>query len=536
VSLAAIPAKPSYDAPACAARIIPGQQAGVSGRKRPQSVQHDGRPRAQRELAEAPEFGWSLAESILPSPLTSDDQRLLPLAVLADYGIVLASWMGVATLAAIASATPFAFGFNNPGAVLVLRSAGGGLLFAVIATLLGHSEGLYQFHSSNGGSQTCVLAKSVGWSAVLMAVWALLWGLETWTFPFLAACSVISFANLTAWRKLRARTRAGKSEAPRHLRNVLIVGAGAVGREVARHLQRHPELGRAVRGFLDDEGIQFQDVLGPPQKLAEIARAEFADEVIFAAPHRRELAREIVHEARRHHLDVRIVTDLYGCEPDHPSVQRLGPIALLTLHKERLPAGGLFLKRAMDLIGSLLALTLSAPLILVIACLITLDSPGPVFYSAARVGRKGRCFRCHKFRTMTANAAALKDGLRSRNQREGPCFKITDDPRITRLGGWLRRYSLDELPQLWNVFRGEMSLVGPRPHPVDDCERYELPHLRRLDVTPGITGLWQITARRNPSFHTNMKLDLEYIEEWTLALDLKILWKTVGVVLRGTGA
>ena len=137
---------------------------------------------------------------------------------------------------------------------------------------------------------------------------------------------------------------------------------------------------------------------------------------------------------------------------------------------------------------------------------------------------------------MVADADGMKDSLRIRNEREGPCFKIADDPRITSVGRILRRYSLDELPQLWNVLRGEMSLVGPRPHPLDDIERYRLEHFRRLDVTPGITGLWQVTARHDPSFETNMALDVEYIEQCNLWMDLQILWKTVFVVLHGSGA
>jgi lipopolysaccharide/colanic/teichoic acid biosynthesis glycosyltransferase len=137
---------------------------------------------------------------------------------------------------------------------------------------------------------------------------------------------------------------------------------------------------------------------------------------------------------------------------------------------------------------------------------------------------------------MVANADQLKDGLRECNERQGPCFKIENDPRVTGVGRFLRRYSLDELPQLWNVLRGEMSLVGPRPHPLDDFELYRLDHLRRLDVTPGITGLWQVTARRDPSFQRNMALDLEYIEHWSFWMDLRILWKTVFVIFHGSGA
>jgi lipopolysaccharide/colanic/teichoic acid biosynthesis glycosyltransferase len=136
---------------------------------------------------------------------------------------------------------------------------------------------------------------------------------------------------------------------------------------------------------------------------------------------------------------------------------------------------------------------------------------------------------------MVKEAEALKDGLRNRNQKEGPIFKIANDPRITRVGRFLRRYSLDELPQLLNVMKGEMSLVGPRPHPLDDFSAYTIDHLQRLDVTPGITGLWQVTARRNPSFQTAINLDLEYIHRWSLRMDMKILVKTVWEVLRGSG-
>jgi lipopolysaccharide/colanic/teichoic acid biosynthesis glycosyltransferase len=189
----------------------------------------------------------------------------------------------------------------------------------------------------------------------------------------------------------------------------------------------------------------------------------------------------------------------------------------------------------MDVVGAMVALLFLSPLLATIAGLIKLDSPGPVLYSACRAGRKGRLFHCHKFRTMVTNADDLKDELRAANERSGPFFKIANDPRVTRLGHWLRRYSLDELPQLWNVLKGEMSLVGPRPHPMDDVASYEIGHLGRLDVTPGITGLWQVTARRDPSFQRGIELDREYIRTWSLRSDLRILLKTFLAVLQGSG-
>jgi lipopolysaccharide/colanic/teichoic acid biosynthesis glycosyltransferase len=232
---------------------------------------------------------------------------------------------------------------------------------------------------------------------------------------------------------------------------------------------------------------------------------------------------------------VTLVPELFGCVPASIGVERAGDLPVLCLHAERSPALALALKRFVDIVGAGLALAFLSPMLAGIAALIPLDSPGGVLYRAQRVGHKGRLFRCYKFRTMVRNADELKIHLRSSNQRSGPCFKIADDPRITNLGRFLRRYSLDELPQLWNVVKGEMSLVGPRPHPVDDFAEYEIGHLARLDVTPGITGLWQVTARRDPSFERGMALDREYIRTWSLGTDIRILLKTVLAVARGSG-
>jgi exopolysaccharide biosynthesis polyprenyl glycosylphosphotransferase len=318
------------------------------------------------------------------------------------------------------------------------------------------------------------------------------------------------------------------------MRNVLIVGAGRLGHRLASHLEKHPELGRSVCGFVDDWKPLGNGVIGRISALAELARTGFVDELILAGPHDREKTLRVLRAAQQLRLDVKMAPDLFGCEPTGET-ERIGGIPLICLHEERLPVAGLLLKRALDVVGAVTALILMAPALALLATLVRLDSPGPVLYAALRAGRKGRPFRCYKFRTMIRGADALKDGLRERNQRQGPFFKITGDPRITRVGGLLRRYSLDELPQFWNVLRGEMSLVGPRPHPLDDFSAYSIEHLPRLDVLPGMTGLWQVTARRDPSFQTGMNLDIEYIHRWSLKMDLRILLKTAVVVLRGGG-
>jgi exopolysaccharide biosynthesis polyprenyl glycosylphosphotransferase len=240
-------------------------------------------------------------------------------------------------------------------------------------------------------------------------------------------------------------------------------------------------------------------------------------------------------EARRTNLSVKVVPDLYDglgwCAP----VSQIGHFPLIELHHQPISPLGLVFKRMFDVALSGLALLVLSPLLFVISIAIHLDSPGPVLYRSRRVGKKGHPFNCFKFRTMVDKADDLKAALRVKNERHGPFFKIREDPRVTRLGRLLRKYSLDELPQLWNVFRGDMSLVGPRPHPVDDYEQYTLEHLRRLEVKPGITGLWQITARQDPSFETSMALDLEYIESWKFWMDIRILLQTLPAVAAGQG-
>jgi len=210
-------------------------------------------------------------------------------------------------------------------------------------------------------------------------------------------------------------------------------------------------------------------------------------------------------------------------------------LPVLTLQQRPRPAAALFLKRSTDVLLSAAALAGLSPLLLLVAAAVRLSSPGPVIYASERVGRRGRIFRCYKFRTMVANAEALKASLQHLNQRDKVLFKIANDPRVTRIGRFLRKYSLDELPQLWNVLKGDMSLVGPRPPLASEVKQYQCEHLRRLDALPGITGLWQVEARSNPSFARYVSLDVDYVEHWNPWLDARILLKTIAVVLAGTG-
>jgi exopolysaccharide biosynthesis polyprenyl glycosylphosphotransferase len=348
--------------------------------------------------------------------------------------------------------------------------------------------------------------------------------------------AVLSLSTLGAWRWLRHRFVEHQVARGRGTRNILIVGAGTVGQELFRYLSRNRHLGYRVRGFLDEERFAAPSVLGRIADLHEIARAHFIDEVFVTIGHQKELVKAVVLEGRRCRLDVKLVPDFYDGLGKPAAIEILGDFPVIALHREPIPRLGLLIKRGLDVLCSALAFAVLSPLLIAIAIAIKLDSwDGPVLYRSVRVGKKGQKFTCYKFRTMVSNADALKEKLRHLNQRHGPFFKIENDPRLTTTGTFLRKYSLDELPQLWNVIGGDMSLVGPRPHPVDDCRQYNLEQLRRLDVTPGITGLWQVSSRTDPSFRKNFVDDIEYIENWSLWLDLRILLKTIPAVVGGTG-
>jgi exopolysaccharide biosynthesis polyprenyl glycosylphosphotransferase len=405
-------------------------------------------------------------------------------------------------------------------------------IFVVLVTLFGLREGLYKRAGDPSPAGVVpALARSTLFAIglVFIAAWD---GMHPLAASRIFASSLAGLALLRRFRQVVWKRRRRETEA----RKVLIIGGGPVARSIALTLRGDPLHRTIVCGFVDDNQPLSPAVLGRIADLDWLARAEFIDEVILALPGQPVQTREAAEAAFRNHLDIRAVPDLPpGPWPDS-GIDRIGEVPVVTLHREPLPSGALFLKRLLDVTGAMFGLVLASPLMAIVALLIRLDSPGPVFYSAERTGAKGRRFHCYKFRSMVTDSAQLKEDLRARNQRQGPIFKIDDDPRVTRIGRTIRRYSLDELPQLWNVLCGEMSLVGPRPHPVDEVNHYELHQFRRLDVKPGITGLWQITARNCPSFELNMHLDLTYIENWSLRLDLRILANTIRVLFAPEGA
>ena len=530
--------RPSRSHPYLPSRLIPGGSTAGTARRKFSVSDGDAIWRRQTffELANVSSGGvWSfLAHFFLPEPATCSQRPGLVFRVGADVVLIVIGstvamplqvfdWNGDVLQRGVRATA----GLGLPGSAFGLL-----LLYGALFTLLGYSERLYHPETVGRSRERRVLAKALFWSTVLVGVALGASGVRVVPPIVLGAAMPVNFLLLLGRRNYFRRSSAGIADA----RNVLIVGAGRLGRKLASHLERTQVRKHIVRGFLDEHEAIGGEIRGRVADLAWVARREFVDEIILTVPPSSDVAQQAIWEARRNRIDVKLVPDLLGFDPSPVILEKFGDVPVLTLCEEPIPAIGLLLKRAVDVLLSTVGLMLSGPLLACIAVAIKVDSQGPVLYRATRLGRKGRRFACYKFRTMVADADKVKAGLRQFNERRGATFKIANDPRVTCVGRVLRRYSLDELPQLWNVLRGEMSLVGPRPHPLDDFERYALEDLQRLEVTPGMTGLWQVTARTDPSFERSMRLDRQYITCWSLRMDFWILCKTLGAVVKGEGA
>jgi exopolysaccharide biosynthesis polyprenyl glycosylphosphotransferase len=420
------------------------------------------------------------------------------------------------------------------------------LWFGVCLIFFMRSYGLYRplqqmsgLHELRMGAHAVIVAALTLCGSLYMAGGAFISRRQI-LLTVLLTCALLAGRRTLQRRLLYQRYRTGIDT-----RNILIVGTGRVAHALRHHLLALHHHGFCFKGFIatsaaeansPDASLPGADITGTLDNLLTRARELFIDEIFLSVPTSTAFVLDLVQDARCFGIDVRAVPDLYDGLAWNAPVEYIGPFPTIPLHRRDLPLGASLVKRALDLTLATAGLLALVPLLAFLALLVKLDSPGPVFYIAKRIGRKGRTFDCYKLRTMVPNADQLKADLAHRNERDGILFKIADDPRITRCGQLLRKYSLDELPQLYNVIRGDMSLVGPRPPVADEVERYELPHLRRLDVLPGLTGLWQVEARQDPSFDSYISLDTAYVENWSLLLDLKILLRTVAVVFAGTGS
>jgi exopolysaccharide biosynthesis polyprenyl glycosylphosphotransferase len=347
--------------------------------------------------------------------------------------------------------------------------------------------------------------------------------------------AIVAVGTARAIRYRLARSIAGA-------RRVLIVGSGPHARRIFRSLSVDQTTRYQVLGFVDTNGapaspFMTRRTLGGLEALESILSREHVDEVHVGLPVKSHYPQiqETIRVCERIGVKVMYGTDIFGTELARPHADRGGaPRVELVVVAE---GWRVAVKRLVDIAGAAAAIVALSPLMIAVAVAIKLTSEGPIIFAQERYGLNRRRFRMLKFRTMVPNAEKLQASLESMNEAQGPVFKIANDPRITPLGRWLRRTSLDELPQLFNVLFGEMSLIGPRPLPLRDVMQFtRSADLRRFSVRPGITGLWQVSGRSGLGFDQWITLDLHYIDNWSLTMDAVILARTVPAVLRGTGA
>ena len=416
------------------------------------------------------------------------------------------------------------------------------LVLAIWTLLLVTREAYTSRRTVALASEIWQVVQVVGAGTLTLAAAGWLLRLDFVSRPFLILFATLDLLFLVAGKLV---LRLGARRVRRrgfNYRTFLIVGINPRAEEVAQIIAEHPHWGLKLIGFVAPNGEHTEEVAGIPvlgsaDDLPEILQNEVVDEVIFV------LARRQLEEFEESfllcsELGIRARVALYFPHMKARVVlEELEGIPLLTFTNTPGAPFPMFVKRLQDLTVSTLGIVLTAPLVPLIAAAIKVCSRGPVLYSQIRCGLNGRRFKLLKFRTMYEGADQRLDEVAHLNEVEGPAFKARRDPRVTPVGRVLRRLSLDELPQLYNVFRGDMSLVGPRPPIPDEVERYERWQRRRLSMKPGITGLWQVSGRAGlDDFKNWIALDLAYIDQWSLWLDLKILLKTIPAVLSTRGA
>jgi exopolysaccharide biosynthesis polyprenyl glycosylphosphotransferase len=350
----------------------------------------------------------------------------------------------------------------------------------------------------------------------------------------------------------RTVIRAGLAYARRHgrnTRNMLVIGTNSRAVQLVQRIEGKPELGYRILGFADEEWDGMEDfkkhghsVVTTLDALPAYVRRNIVDEVVLALPIRsfHGFASQIAAACEQQGIIVRFLPNIFDLKDGQQRADEFDGDALISHESTITDFWGLAVKRALDIVISLAAIIVVSPILLLTALLVKLTSPGPIFFVQKRLGLNKRMFHIYKFRTMVVDAEQRLKDLEHQNEANGPVFKIKQDPRITLIGSFLRKTSIDELPQLFNVLKGEMSLVGPRPLQVRDYELFETYcqdwQRKRFSVRPGITCLWQIMGRSSTTFEKWMELDLQYIRTWSLWLDLEILAKTVPAVLKGSGA
>lgn len=451
----------------------------------------------------------------------------------------LAAVIGIVVVLVSVSFSNLPYGLNSfLSARITVKNV---LLLIFLATawpLVFHLFGLYQarvcrhFKSEAG---RLIAATTAGAGLALVFPLTSSTGTVTvWQMPY------FWLAQLTLCLLVRTGRRAVDHARHRHSRRALIVGSGHLARRAYRDIHSDRSHRYEVVGFVDDpiSGHHSEPLIATLMDLEQILMREVIDEVVIALPVKScyQQIQYVISVCERAGVKAKYGADMFKSAVAFPRYDARGDRAFVAMHVAP-DDYRIVVKRGIDIVGGAVGLVLCAPLLLLVAAAIKLTSSGPIVYPQDRCGLGRRPFRMYKFRSMYADAEKLQASLESRNEANGPVFKIRNDPRITPLGRLLRKSSIDELPQLWNVLRGDMSLVGPRPLPWRDVQRISRPSdMRRFSMRPGLTCLWQIKGRSNIGFERWVELDLEYIDNWSLALDAWILTRTIPAVLSGDGA
>jgi exopolysaccharide biosynthesis polyprenyl glycosylphosphotransferase len=462
--------------------------------------------------------------------------------------------LAICSLSLLFAAELFSGGIWHGGALLI-RNPVRQLLATIVLGLCWHySLVLTRAYRSYRGAQLRSQALALGNGAALATVWSGIWLLTTQMKPALNARTFVlelsAFFSVTFCSLLLSRICAQACliafrQKGRNLRSVLIIGSNRRAVHLADRIVGDINLGYYLLGFVDDfwhddnAPDKYKSALrGPLQDVLTLLRTLAVDEVLIALPiaSNYQFTQQIMDWCKQQGIAVAFESSLFE------NSLRASPLDArlhntITLYDATRSAWAAGVKRTLDVIVSATALLLLSPILILIAVLIKMQSPGPVFFLQERLGVGKRRFKIFKFRTMVQNAESLLKKLEHLNQSGGPTFKLSRDPRITPLGAFLRKTSLDELPQLLNVLLGDMSLVGPRPLPLRDYEGFSQDwHRRRFSVRPGITCIWQITGRSSITFERWMELDMDYIDRWSIWLDLSILLRTIPAIIRGSGA
>jgi exopolysaccharide biosynthesis polyprenyl glycosylphosphotransferase len=413
------------------------------------------------------------------------------------------------------------------------------MIWTLLILFFHYTHNLYQTRREQLESlEIWEVVKSITISTLVIIVLAFLLRIQDFPRSVMILNAVVITGFCSIWRVLKRLLVNYLVSNGYNNFNTLIIGAGKTGVLLAAEINRQPALGLKIKGFLDDfkTGNCGQwPILGKLEGLQDIIHREFIHKIFITIYPDHQAFIKMLEIAREEGLAVRVVPQGYEYMANDFIRFNIGIIPILEYSdigiNYRQKA-----KQVFDFVVSFLSIALLLPVFIVLAVLIKLDSPGPVFYRSNRYGRYGRKFDMYKFRSMVVNADDLLKQLKDKNEVDGPIFKIKKDPRITRMGAFLRRYSLDELPQILNVLKGNMSLVGPRPFPIDQLEKEDLRQLRRLGIRPGITGLWQIRGRSDVSFNKLLRWDIWYIKNWSFGLDVHILLQTLPIVVKGKGA